>query len=135
MVLRLWRGVDYGVPRGSHEPICRNFQCGSDEVSGKPVVATRSGGTIEQIRESSNGLLYAPGDYSELADKMIYLIQNPSAASRIAEAGRMWATEMFTQDRYAHDVLAVLDLVVARSNRGTVRNPSHEDTSTDRGKD
>src|SRR4030095_10023516 len=42
----------------------------------KPVIGTNSGGTPELIREGYNGLLYEPGDYRQLADKIEYFIED-----------------------------------------------------------
>jgi glycosyltransferase involved in cell wall biosynthesis len=42
----------------------------------KPVIGTNSGGIPELIKEGQNGLLYDPGKYGQLADKIEYLIKN-----------------------------------------------------------
>ena len=36
---------------------------------GKPIVASRSGGTVEAVRDDFNGLLYTPGDVHDLAKR------------------------------------------------------------------
>lgn len=75
---------------------------------GKPVIGARSGGTVELIRDGFNGLLYTPGDYRELADKIRYLYEHPNVARQMGENGQRWATEKFTQARYGEEVLTVL---------------------------
>lgn len=75
---------------------------------GKPVIGARSGGTVELIQEGFNGLLYTPGDYKELAERIRYLYEHPDLARRMGENGRRWASEQFVPDRYADGVLKVL---------------------------
>jgi glycosyltransferase involved in cell wall biosynthesis len=76
---------------------------------GKPVVGARGGATPEIIRENFNGLLYTPGDYVDLAQKIKFLIDNPEVARQMGENGRRWAQEEFTVEKYARKVLQVLE--------------------------
>ncbi len=77
-------------------------------LAGKPVIGTRAGGTLELIREGFNGLLYIPGDYHDLARKIIYLHENPSEARRMGRDGEAWARANFSRARYAKEVVSVL---------------------------
>ena len=79
---------------------------------GKPVVGARSGATPELIRENFNGLLYTPGDYLELAQKIKFLIDNPEVARQMGENGRRWAENEFTVEKYAGEVLQALEVVL-----------------------
>jgi len=79
---------------------------------GKPVVGARSGATPEFIRENFNGLLYAPGDYLDLAQKIKYLIDNPEVARQMGDNGRRWAEREFTLEKYAGKVLQALEEVL-----------------------
>jgi glycosyltransferase involved in cell wall biosynthesis len=45
--------------------------------SGAPVVASRVGGIPELVQDGFNGLLFAPGDASELSECMVRLARNP----------------------------------------------------------
>ena len=76
---------------------------------GKPVVGARSGATPELIRESFNGLLYTPGDYLELAQKIKYLIDNPEVARQMGDNGRRWAEAEFSLEKYAGKVFEALE--------------------------
>jgi glycosyltransferase involved in cell wall biosynthesis len=82
---------------------------------GKPVVGAGGGATPELIRENFNGLLYAPGNYEELAQKIKFLIDNPDMARQMGENGRRWAQEEFTLEKYAGKVLCVLEEAVHQS--------------------
>jgi len=79
---------------------------------GKPVVGARGGATPELIQENFNGLLYTPGDYLDLAQKIKYLIDNPEVARQMGENGRRWAEQEFTQEKYAGKVLQALEEVL-----------------------
>jgi glycosyltransferase involved in cell wall biosynthesis len=79
---------------------------------GKPVVGSGSGGTKELICNGFNGLLYTPGDYKELAEKIRYLYDHPNVARQMGENGLQWATERFTADRYGDEVLAILKQLI-----------------------
>jgi glycosyltransferase involved in cell wall biosynthesis len=57
-------------------------------ASSLPVVSTNVGGVPEALRENVNGLLVKPGDEYELADALIYLIQNPNIAKEMGRKGR-----------------------------------------------
>jgi glycosyltransferase involved in cell wall biosynthesis len=74
---------------------------------GKPVIGARGGATPELVREGFNGLLYAPGDYLDLAQKIKLLIDNPGLAKQMGENGCRWAQEEFTVAKYAGRVLQV----------------------------
>jgi len=79
---------------------------------GKPVIGARGGATPELIREGFNGLLYAPGDYLDLAEKIKLLIDNPGLAKRMGENGCRWAQKEFTMANYVGKVLQVLEEAV-----------------------
>lgn len=66
----------------------------------KPVVGTNIGGTPEQIQEGFNGLLYEPGDYKQLADRIEYLIEHKEKIKEFGERGYQYAQHNFTSERY-----------------------------------
>ncbi len=76
--------------------------------AGKPVIGSRSGGTVEQIRDGFNGFLYRPGDYQDLAAKIGYLIDHPHRAREMGRQGREWAMKTFTRERYREDLIRIL---------------------------
>jgi len=81
-------------------------------LAGKPVIGARSGGTRELIRENFNGLLYTPGNYLELAEKILYLYRHPDMAREMGLNGQKWATAYFTEERYGGEVLAILEEIL-----------------------
>ncbi|PTR16272.1 glycosyltransferase involved in cell wall biosynthesis [Nitrosospira sp. Nsp2] len=71
----------------------------------KAVIASASGGTMEQIHDGETGLLYERGNHVELAEKIQYLYQNPQARLKLGQAANDWAVGRFTQERYASEML------------------------------
>jgi glycosyltransferase involved in cell wall biosynthesis len=57
-------------------------------ASGVPVVATNVNGAPEAIRNGLNGYLLPPGDITGMAEKIIYLINNPEEARAMGKKGR-----------------------------------------------
>jgi glycosyltransferase involved in cell wall biosynthesis len=90
-------------------------------LAGKPVIGTRSGGTVEQVREGFNGLLYTPGNVQELAQGIRYLHAHPQQAQEMGRNGRQWALAQFSQDRYGAEILALLQQVAKRGRAGPAR--------------
>jgi glycosyltransferase involved in cell wall biosynthesis len=74
----------------------------------RPVVATRSGGNVELVRDDWNGLLYRPGDPGDLARQVKRLHDDRALASELGANAEAWARETFTFERYCDQLLAVL---------------------------
>lgn len=53
---------------------------------GKPVIATRTVGTVDYIRDGENGLLVEPGDAQALAKAVNRLLEDSALARRLAAA-------------------------------------------------
>ncbi|MFX1465851.1 MAG: glycosyltransferase, partial [Promethearchaeota archaeon] len=58
---------------------------------GKPVIATKTGGTPEIIRDGENGLLIEPKNAEQLADKILFLYKNPDVCKRIQEKAKSYS--------------------------------------------
>jgi glycosyltransferase involved in cell wall biosynthesis len=76
--------------------------------AGKPVIGSRSGGTVEQIRDGFNGFLYRPRDYQDLAGKIKYLLDHPHQAREMGRQGWDWALKTFNQERYRENLIRIL---------------------------
>ena len=66
---------------------------------GVPVVATRTGGVPEVVRENRNGLLCPVGDVEALAASCVALLGDGSRRRAFAEHGRRWARSRFDRGR------------------------------------
>ncbi|MBU4589976.1 MAG: glycosyltransferase family 4 protein [Candidatus Omnitrophica bacterium] len=74
----------------------------------KPVIGTRSAATLELIRDGWNGLLYTPGNYAELKEKIQRLCERPDLARHLGKNGQQWAAKQFTDQKYGEEVMKVL---------------------------
>jgi len=70
----------------------------------KPVIASRTGGIPELVKEGQTGLLVNPGDSNAVAEAMIYLYENREEAKVFGEEGRRLATDMFSLDKMIKDI-------------------------------
>jgi glycosyltransferase involved in cell wall biosynthesis len=82
----------------------------------KPVIGSRSGGTTELITEGVNGMLYTPGDFGDLAEKIEYLQANPDEMARMGSNGKSWASCMFSGDRYRNELLELVSSIPTKKN-------------------
>jgi glycosyltransferase involved in cell wall biosynthesis len=67
-------------------------------LSGRPVVASKSGGPNEIIENGVTGMLYTPGDSQALQSVLSELINEPEQASLMAQRGRETALNRFSLD-------------------------------------
>lgn len=57
-------------------------------AAGVPVVASRTGGIVEMVRDGVDGRLVPPGDAGALASALAELLDHPDAAAECAASGR-----------------------------------------------
>jgi len=67
-------------------------------AAGKPVVATRIGGTDEAVEDGRTGILVPPRDPAALAGAIRTMLSDLPAARRMGEAGRMRVRHEFTAE-------------------------------------
>lgn len=82
---------------------------------GRPVVASRIGGIPDHIRHGQNGLLFAPGDASDLARRLTTLLDDPAAARAMGRRGRRNVLVNHDWDRLAQATQRVLENVQVRT--------------------
>jgi glycosyltransferase involved in cell wall biosynthesis len=70
-------------------------------AAGVPVVATRSGGIVETVRDRETGLLVEKNDARGLALAMLKLLEHDSLRETMGKAARRRALEHFTWDKVA----------------------------------
>jgi glycosyltransferase involved in cell wall biosynthesis len=61
----------------------------------KPVIATNVPGPSDIIVDGETGFLVPPGDIKVMAERIIYLLDNPQVAKRMGEAGRKRVEQLF----------------------------------------
>jgi len=65
---------------------------------GKPVVSTATTGAKEIVQDGYNGYLVPIGDAQALADKILYLLNNPKIAKTMGENGRKLVKEKYNDN-------------------------------------
>jgi glycosyltransferase involved in cell wall biosynthesis len=92
-----------GLPRVVIEAFCR----------GRPVVAARAGGTVDEVRDGENGVLVNVGDADALADAMVDVLLYRDWAEQLALGAARSADEwVSTPEQFAErvrDLVANLD--------------------------
>lgn len=84
-------------------------------AAGLPAIATDVGGNREVIEHAVNGLLTAPNDPHAMAREILYLLENPTAAADMANAGRDRVQKDFSFDKLVANTDALYtDLLQAR---------------------
>ncbi len=73
-------------------------------ASGLPVIATRSGGTPELVRDKHDGLLFEPENAEDLQHALRLLIDFPELRRRFGQAGAQEATERFSHREYVERI-------------------------------
>lgn len=63
---------------------------------GRPVIATRHGGSLETVKDNETGWLVEPANSSDLAETVRRVLSNPEAMKRAGEKGMKWVNESFT---------------------------------------
>jgi len=74
---------------------------------GKPVVATEGGGPSEIITHGKSGILVPRGDSESLASAIRVLLENPTYAKELGEAGRRVVVERFTSSQQAQEIMQI----------------------------
>ena len=75
---------------------------------GKPVVATRTPGTLDHIRHGENGLFVPPHDGTSLAREVHSLLENPTTAARLGRQAFEDILQFNTVDIHAKAKLAAI---------------------------
>jgi glycosyltransferase involved in cell wall biosynthesis len=78
---------------------------------GLPVVATRSGGVPEAVKDGETGLLADEEDVEGVAQAIRTILADPGLASRLGKANRLWSEDL-TWERSAKQYLQVYSSVL-----------------------
>ncbi|MGB8981535.1 MAG: glycosyltransferase family 4 protein [Anaerolineales bacterium] len=79
----------------------------------RPVVASRIGGSIEQVAEDVTGYLVEPGDAKSLADALVKLLEDPDRRRRFGENGHIRFLEKFEFESFYRRILELYEQIVA----------------------
>ena len=79
-------------------------------MAGTLVIGANTAGTKELIGENY-GLLYEQGNAIDLADKIIYAMQNSEKMSLIAKNAREYSLQRFSAGRNAREIFDVYETI------------------------
>jgi glycosyltransferase involved in cell wall biosynthesis len=88
---------------------------------GRPVVASRTGGLPEMVREGLSGLLVEPGDPDQLANAIRALVEQPALAANLAAGARQLARTDLSWEAIAERTMAVYLQARGRSQHQAVQ--------------
>jgi phosphatidylinositol alpha-1,6-mannosyltransferase len=74
-------------------------------ASGIPVVAGRSGGVADAVRDGETGLLVDPDDPEEIAQAIKMLLTDTELAHQLGKCGRIWTETHMNWEQWAERLL------------------------------
>lgn len=74
---------------------------------GKPVIGSDIGGVPEMVIENETGLLFKPGHYYHLEEKIEYLLARPSKISEMGRNARKLVEENYSEEGHYEKLLAL----------------------------
>lgn len=80
------------------------------QAMGKPVIATRTPGSPDYVRDGETGILVEGGDPDALAEAIDYLWSNPEEAVAMGRRAREWVEANFSLDQWLDSVSRLLAL-------------------------
>ncbi len=84
---------------------------------GLPVIASRIGGLPEFVEDGVTGLLFEPGNASQLAERIRLLWDNPQLCRQMGAAGREKALRQYNEQLYYERLMAIYDSAIALTAR------------------
>lgn len=81
LLTSLWEGLPRVIPQAM--------------AMGLPVIANQADGTLEAIQQGETGYLCAPGALQEMAERCLYLIENPAVRQSLGQKGQAFARQEF----------------------------------------
>jgi glycosyltransferase involved in cell wall biosynthesis len=87
----------------------------------KPVVATRSTGTVDVISDGENGFLVPPRSPEMLADKMKWVLERPDSASAVGKAAQKTIKDRFCVEKTIPSMEAFYLQLYHHKQEGRVR--------------
>ena len=76
---------------------------------GLPVLASRLGSMADIIKDGETGLLFAPGDADDLADKAKWLLENPQQAQKLGDNARRTFLAKYTAEQNYAELMAIYE--------------------------
>jgi len=93
-------------------------------ASARPVIGSRIGGIPEVILENETGLLFNPGDTSELSEKIVQILLNPERAERMGKLGRERVEKEFSAQKHIERILDLYSSLLKAKKKEKLSNRS-----------
>ena len=93
-------------------------------LAGKPVVGSFGGGAAEAVLDRKTGFLVEPSSAEQTAIAIVQLLQNPTVATQMGEAGQQWAVENFTVETLRRRLVELLQLGLGAQARRSCDAPA-----------
>lgn len=77
-------------------------------MHGKSVIAGRHGGVPDAVIDGETGTLVDPYNIDEIANAVIYLLENPQLAARMGENAQNWISKSANWEETAHTTLRAI---------------------------
>ena len=87
------------------------FACGT------PVIAANLGSMAERVKDHQTGLLFRPGDPTDLAAKVRWAFDHPQELAAMRVAARREFEEKYTAERNYKMLMEIYDLAIENSRR------------------
>ena len=81
-------------------------------ATGKPVIATKGGGTVELVKDEVNGFLIRPRDEEQLIDKLTLLINDKNLRMEMGNRAFHWVREKFDINEKVNQYIALYQRLV-----------------------
>ncbi|MFW5982112.1 MAG: glycosyltransferase family 4 protein [Halanaerobiaceae bacterium] len=107
---KLYQAADLAVFPSLYEPF--GIVALEAMVTKTPVIVSNVGGLAEFVRDGENGLTVNANDSQQLADKIVYLLNNQDKARSIANIGYRMVKQGFTWQQIARETLKVYQDVI-----------------------
>ena len=100
-------------------------------LAGLPVVLANAGAHPELITDGVHGVFYPGGDDARLAKKILELLDQPDKRRRLGDAARESAHARFAPEHYVSGYDAIIDGVLARSEKRRLQTENGPSNGTD----
>lgn len=100
-------------------------------LAGLPVVLADAGAHPELITDGMHGVLYPSGDDTRLAHQILELIDQPDKRRRLGDAARETARARFAPEHYVSGYDAIIDDVLARSEKRRLQTENGPSNGTE----
>ncbi|MEE8576326.1 MAG: glycosyltransferase family 4 protein, partial [candidate division Zixibacteria bacterium] len=84
----------------------------------KPVIASRTGGMVEQVEHNRTGLLVEPGNVTQLAEQISHILDNPHLARQMGAKGYARVMSEYGPEKHYERIIQVYNEAIDNLNYG-----------------